>query len=306
MEPSYIVCNDTGRLKINIPIIAAGASNDFFTLSSGNSPSTVYTAAYQRLGLTTDGVPSGAISCINTGKNSGINVTGPNEKGKTRSEAFEGLLINLISLAPCVGYVTSQKSIYQDLYALSGVDSYSLSVHGSGTIYQNYEIDGGNACVDSKGKNVFGSVESTTISIPLNELKNSFKINTFSTNYYECIGPTGIIKSSNASETINAVTSSAIYGVTNYTNSPEADKNINNTYVYVKDMNNGDFYKVPIKDGNYLFFAKPDTKYEFYSYESNNFKLLKVYNSSGDLVNEITTNNPGSSNSVDIASDDFT
>ncbi len=279
MEPSYIVCNDTGRLKINIPIIAAGASNDFFTLSSGNSPSTVYTAAYQRLGLTTHGVPSGAISCINTGKNSGINVTGPNEKGKTPSEAFEGILINLISLAPCIGYVTSQKSIYQDLYALSGVDSYSLSVDGSGTIYQNYEIDGGNACVDSKGKNVFGSVEDTTISIPLNELKNSFKINTFSTNYYECIGPTGIIKSANASETITTTPSSAIYGPIEYQSNGSTD-HINNKFLYIKDMNNGDFYRVPIKNGHYLFFAKPDTEYNVYYHTNNNFKFLKTIDAS--------------------------
>jgi hypothetical protein len=279
MEPSYIVCNDSGQLKINIAIIAAGASNDFFTLPSENSPSTVYTAAYQRLGLTTHGVPSGAISCINTGKNSGINVTGPNEKGKTPSEAFEGILINLISLAPCIGYVTSQKSIYQDLYALSGVDSYSLSVDGSGTIYQNYEIDGGNACVDSKGKNVFGSVEDTTISIPLNELKNSFKINTFSTNYYECIGPTGIIKSANASETITTTPSSAIYGPIEYQSNGSTD-HINNKFLYIKDMNNGDFYRVPIKNGHYLFFAKPDTEYNVYYHTNNNFKFLKTIDAS--------------------------
>ena len=71
-------------------------------------------------------------------------------------------------------------------------------------------------------------------------------------------------------------------------------------------MNNGNFYKVPIKNGNYLFFAKPDAKYEFYSYENNNFKLLKVYNSSGGLVNEITTNNAGYSTNVNMAASDFT
>ena len=302
MEPSYIVCNDSGQLKINIAIIAAGASNDFCTLPSEYSPSTVYTAAYQRLGLTTDGVPSGAISCINTGKNSGINVTGPNEKGKTPSEAFEGILINLVSLAPWAGYFTSQESIYQDLYALSGVDSYSLSVHGNGTIYQNYEIDGGNACVDSKGKNVFGSVEDTTISIPLNELKNSFKINTFSTNYYECIGPTGIIKSANASEAITTTPSSAIYGTVGLTPAC-SDGNHNydtslNSSVYIKSVNSGDFFKVPIKNGHYLFFAKPDTKYELFYRSGSNFEKFK--NNSGSIISYINSQNPGQSNSINL------
>ena len=72
------------------------------------------------------------------------------------------------------------------------------------------------------------------------------------------------------------------------------------------EVSSGDFYKVPIKNGNYLFFAKPDTKYEFYSYENNNFKLLKVYNSSGDLVNEITTSNAGHSTNVNMDASDFT
>ena len=87
------------------------------------------------------------------------------------------------------------------------------------------------------------------------------------------------------------------------------DANINNKYVYIKDMNSGDFYKVPIKNGNYLFFAKPDTKYEFYSYENNNFKLLRITNGNigySSDTKEITTPAPGNSFNVNMDASDFT
>ncbi|AGO61175.1 MAG: hypothetical protein AMDU4_FER2C00016G0058 [Ferroplasma sp. Type II] len=303
LKSIYDITNNSGNLSITIPLISSGISNDIiFPTSNPNNPDTFYTAFYQRIGLTMINAPPGANTNIQKSYNQGLNVTGPSCKGITPKQAYRNIGIQLISQLPWAGYVTGQYSIYKDLYALSGIGEHIPDAIGSGSVFEAYTINGGNPCTDGHGKNVFGGIELVKIDIPLNELKHSFRINMFSTNYYECVGPTGIIKSANASETINAVTSSAIYGTVGLKPGC-SDGNHNydtslNSNVYIKSVNSGNFYKVPIKNGNYLFFAKPNTKYELFYRSGSNFEKFK--DNSNSIISYIDSKNPGQSTSINL------
>jgi hypothetical protein len=300
IEAFWCVEPHLGKLEISVSLISMGASNDF--INPGYEGDTmVYGTDYQHIGLTLINAPSSAETQICTVSNSGFNVTGNSYKGTTRDAALEGLAINLLSILPYVGYATSMYGIYSNLYVLSGVEGYNIDNDGSGTVFQNFEVTGGEMSEYSGGKDVFGSIENITIHIPYSDLNNNFQINAFSTNYYECGGILAIDKSANASKTINAVTSSAIYGEINATGELGACSAINGTSIYVENMNNGNIYNVSVVDGRYLFFAQPDTEYKFYSLDNGSFKLLRNVNG----TTEITTGGAGSSIKVNFEAGDF-
>ncbi|WP_290704347.1 hypothetical protein, partial [Ferroplasma sp. Type II] len=130
------------------------------------------------------------------------------------------------------------------------------------------------------GQNVYATGACGAIKIPNFDLGTGGSITIGYTTYYSCdSGNIPDKQGASTSQTLNAVTSSAIYGSIIY-QSNESTDHINNKFLYIKDVNNGDFYKVPIKNGYYLFFAKPDTEYNIYSHTNNNFKLLKTINAS--------------------------
>ncbi len=301
--------SDTGQhLCIQFNMTAAGGGNircarDCNGLSTSSYPSKVVFSIHTS---NTGGKASFEPQCI---KSYGLNITGETSKiGRERNDIVN-LMADGLSALP-VGYaVTASEAAgtaYNLIHCLSTNHNSSNGNYANNTFY----ITGGSYTSSSNvvktGQNVYATGACGAIKIPNFDLGTGGSITIGYATYYSCdSGDIPDRQGASTSQTLNAVTSSAIYGITNYTKSSIRDPSVN-TYVYVKDMNSGSFYKVPIKNGNYLFFAKPDTKYQFYSYENNNFKLLKVYNSSGGLVNEITTNNAGYSTNVNMAASDFT
>ena len=295
IEAVYCVAAHGSGVQISLSLISMGASN-YFVIPGDEGNSMLYTTCYQHLGLTLAGAPSSAGTNIFTSFNSGINVTGKSYIGTTRNAAIESIAINLLSLVPYAGYAATMYSIYSSMYSLSGVNGYKIGNEGSGTVFQNFAITGGNIGEYSGGKNVFGSVENISICLGGNDLNNNFKMNAFSNNYYECGEPTGTVKSANASETINAVTASAIYGHVDYTGTHNVDR-VNNRHVYIKDTENGEYYQVPIVNGHYLFYAEPGTEYSIYTHSLN--KLNKLTTLDGSELKD------GSSKRYVINSDDL-
>ncbi len=300
IDVSYCEGKITNQPAICIHLVSMGASN-YVELSSPDGGCQFYTADYQHTGLTLNGAPSKASTQIQTVDNGGINVTGPNYKGTTKESAMISLGINLLSLLPYAGYVASSYSTYCNLYDTTGVNQNAISNHGAGTVYQNFEVDGGSMSMDSEGKNVFGNIENITIKIPPNELNQGFTINAFSTNYYECGGITAVVKSANASKTINAVPASALYGSVG-TSYSTADRNTSlDSTLYIKDLNNGTIYKTPIVKGQYLFFAKPNTNYELMYLKNNQLIPFESKNSSGPYnLTNIESPNAGNSSHIDM------
>jgi hypothetical protein len=89
-------------------------------------------------------------------------------------------------------------------------------------------------------------------------------------------GLRNIFSGAEATYTVNAVTSSAIYRCVEH-----KDQHIDfNGTVFIKYVSNGNIYEVPIYHGNYLFFEKSDTEYKLYYEGSNGFNLLETINAS--------------------------
>ena len=111
-----------------------------------------------------------------------------------------------------------------------------------------------------------------------------------------CDGSSIPFKTASTTQTINAVTASAIYGTVGKT--PGCIVHINsksysydpslNSSLYIENANTHTFYNVTVKDGNFLFFAQPNTEYKMYYLD--NGQLKEFYDTPS-----IETGSPGTS-----------
>ena len=275
MEVTYDIVEN----RINIYIVNSGVSNDL-ALAYPKSTSKDYTAYYVRSGLTTDNAMADTSVQLCQNFNQGLNVTGSKHTGTTIEQAQRNIALKLFGYVPYAGNILNSASLVNSLYQLSGVECYSSNTKGDGSVYQNFLIDGGNNGISSGPRqNALSSIEKISIVMPSNDLSHSFSINAFSTNYYEYGSTLNVLKSANASETINAVTASAIYGQVDYTGTYNIDR-VNNRHVYIKDTENGEYYQVPIVNGHYLFYAEPGTEYSIYIHSSKKLNKLTTINGS--------------------------
>ena len=299
MEVTYDIVEN----RINIYIVNSGVSNDL-ALAYPKSTSKDYTAYYVRSGLTTNNAMANTSVQLCQNFNQGLNVTGSKHTGTTIEQAQRNVALKLFGYVPYAGNILNSASLVNSLYQLSGVECYSSNTKGDGSVYQNFLIDGGNNGISSGPRqNAFSSIEKISIVIPSNDLSHSFSINAFSTNYYEYGSTLNVLKSANATQTINALTASAIYGTVGCT-SAHADPNLTIHNIYIKNINNRTFYKVPIVNGNYLFYGKPDTEYEMCYYDKSTKMLTQFYHDNSDnkpvTFGTFDTGSPGSSASHSI------
>ena len=311
---------------ISVTIIASGiGKGEIFKdkVPSRNPNSSQYACYYygpyyQNLSFNIN--DGGSKSAIDTQFNSGINVTGTaalKQVSASNASIYKKAAVDALtsSLGHYLGVLVNTGSLIS-YWGTSGILSYNLNEVNSGTVFENYRVKMQQTTMvpNKEGYESYSDIE--RVSFGTTCYGKSGYMTLSAQNMLKCDAPPSnpscalhTHSGAKASLRLNVEPASEIYGFINETGKTGPDTNINNTYVYIKDMNSGDFYKVPIKNGHYLFFAKPNTKYEFYSYENNNFKLLRITNGNiaySSDTKEITTPAPGNSINVNMDASDFT
>ena len=240
-----------------------------------------------------------------TDDNNGFNIySNSNNRGTQIDKDIASLVLDGVSLIPVAGYAATAISAAKASSNL--VNTVSSPNPCAGTV--DNKMAAIEYCFEADHV-LYGAGTVDEITLPLTDLNHNFTITvTYYDNYIYC-SSTNYAKTASTTQTLNAVTSSAIYGFVNQTGYTGPDLNISNQFVYVKNVNNGDVYKVKIQNGSYLFFAQPDTEYKFYSYINGNFKPIRVTNNDINYSEDVKViQTPGAGNSINLNFDasDFT
>ncbi len=228
-----------------------------------------------------------------TDDNNGFNIySNSNNRGTQIDKDIASLVLDGVSLIPVAGYAATAISAAKASSNL--VNTVSSPNPCAGTV--DNKMAAIEYCFEADHV-LYGAGTVDEITLPLTDLNHNFTITvTYYDNYIYC-SSTNYAKTASTTQTLNAVTSSAIYGTVGL--KPGCSDN-NNTYntslnstIYIKDVDNGDVYKVPIKNGHYLFFAKPNTKYELFYLRNGNFDKFK--NNSDSTIEYIESASPGES-----------
>ncbi|WMT51150.1 MAG: hypothetical protein RE471_09250 [Ferroplasma sp.] len=250
-----------------------------------------------------------------SGNEYGMNITSSG-RAVTEENDEVSLMLDGISLVPGAGYVITggeaSMTAYNLIHCLTSKDV-SCSNNEAGATFNitggNYSTPQGSSYVRT-GQNVYSAGTCAYICIPNSDLSVNRTLTLKYQNYYvQGSILLGQKAGSEATETINAVTASAIYGCVNETGYTGPDQNINNQSLYIQNVNNGDVYNVAIHHGRYLFFAQPNTEYKFYSHINGSFKSIRFTNhntSYSDDAKEVQTPNAGNSINVNFDASDFT
>ena len=198
--------------------------------------------------------------------NSGINVTGPNYKGETVTQAQENFLIDGFGLIPKVGSLAGGYRVVQDMVALSGVYDNNPGVTGNGSVYENFRLNDTTQTngiwsvplesVDG-GYDVFGSLMLVYETIPIEDFSTGGTITIGGANYYQHDALGNVYEGANASIVIPALPAYTIQGYINSNGNPAANQEImlasssGNNYILHTDSN-----------GYYRFFSNPSSTYK--------------------------------------------
>jgi hypothetical protein len=238
-----------------------------------------------------------------------MNITS-SEKAVTEENDEVSLMMDGLSLVPYYGYVITAGeaagTAYNLIHCLTSKGASSSNNHAD----EIFHITGGNYSASDRcsyvksGQNVYSAGTCAYICIPNSDLSVNRTMTLKYQNYY-VQGSTllGQKAGAEATDTVNAVTSSAIYGTVGTSNTSQTqDYNLTSS-LYIKNVNNGDVYKVKIQNGSYLFFAKPDTKYELFYYDKSDGQFKNFYynkDNSIERLSYVESGNPGNSVSTDI------
>ena len=260
-ESSFYESSNGVDLNIYLNLTDVGAGNQYF------SDNAVYGPAKLQFNIATSS-PYASPTMVN-GKYAGYNITGMDGKQLTEANDLADLIADGISLVPVpyLDYAITSAEAAGTVYSLIQCVN---SPSSSSDVQSDYCIIGGNS-----QHNVYAAGDCAEIRVSCSDLSNSFTTTVDYSTYYLC----GTVQSQKASttETINAVTASAIYGCVEYPATGNIDK-VNNRHVYIKDTETGESYRVPIVNGHYLFYAEPGTDYS-----------ISIYKHSLDKFNPLTT-----------------
>ena len=282
-EESYKEVNNGGKLYIWVIIGESGAGN---ITCAVNPKSGMVSSSYPDM-MTVSVQMSGNGPKVDllqhNGHAYGMNVTSSGKALKEEND-MASLMLDGMSLIPYYGYAVTAgeaaATAYNLIHCLTSNDTSSGNNHAEEKFY----ITGGSYTASSiyakAGQNVYSAGTCAYICIPDSDLSVN---RTLTIKYQNCYvldsALLGLHGGADATDTINAVTASAIYGCIEYKSNGSIDK-INHKSLYIEDVNNGNFYKVPIKNGRYLFFAEPNNEYKIYYNNNGNFKLLKTIDAS--------------------------
>ena len=289
------LCTDgtSGIPKFNIDfnLSAVGAARQYCIYPASGKQVT-QGPAKQIIEIKTNNAPSNEHTYINSHYARGFNVTNTYSKNNNMDKGINALILSGLGLIPVAGYfVTGLSAACAISSIINGIhpNSYANATDNnlaSTTFYINggSRIDTGKyyndrGTCEAIGQNVFATGINSYIKIPMSELTKSF---TIAITYYDKYASAWYPEYSNSLETqtatttqtIHAVTSSAIYGSILNSNL-STDKT--NTSLYLENVNNGNHYKTHVKNGYFLFFAQPNTEYKIYNKNDN---LLYTINSS--------------------------
>lgn len=181
-EISYYSNNfGSWTVEVSIPLALSAAGNWQSSNVPRNPPLDyqVY-PIYDHMAITDIGLANTHIDIQNS-FNSGINVTGPNVKGTTITQAQTNMLVNGFGLIPKFGSLASVYGISQNWVALSGVDEYNPSTIGNGTVFENFQLNNTaqpngywTALLgeENGGYDIFGSYVSAKAIIPLSDFSS--------------------------------------------------------------------------------------------------------------------------------------
>ena len=286
-ESAFYESSSGGYLDIYLNLTDVGAGNQYF------SDNAVYGPAKLQFNIATSS--SSAYPTMVNGKYAGYNITGMDGKQLKEANDLADLIADGISLVPVpyLDYAITSAEAAGTVYSLIQCVN---SPSSSSDVQSDYCIIGGNS-----QHNLYAAGDCAEIRVSCSDLSNSFTTTVDYSTYYLC----GTVQSQKASatQTINAVTASAIYGTVGCT-SAHADPNLTIHNIYIKNINNRTFYKVPIVNGNYLFYGKPDTEYEMCYYDKSTKMLTQFYHDNSDnkpvTFGTFDTGSPGSSASHSI------
>jgi hypothetical protein len=220
-----------------------------------------------------------------SGNEYGMNITSSG-KAVTEENDEVSLMMDGLSLVPYYGYVITAGEAAGTAYNLIHCLTSKGASSSNNQAGETFHLTGGNYSASDKcsyvksGQNVYSAGTCAYICIPNSDLSVNRTMTLKYQNYYvQGSSLLGLKAGAAATDTVNAVTSSAIYGAILNESTAKTD-HISNVSLYMKDVNNGDVYNVTIHHGHYLFFAKPDTEYKIYYETSNGFKLLKTIDAS--------------------------
>ena len=278
---SYTEFGSGNKLIIEVMVGESGAGKIMcsFNAKSGKSESSYPDKMTSFIEMSGNGPKVDMLK--HNGNEYGMNITS-SVKAVTEENDEVSLMMDGLSLVPYYGYVITvgeaAGTAYNLIHCLTSKGASSSNNHAGET----FHIIGGNCSASDKcsyvksGQNVYSAGTCAYICIPNSDLSVNRTMTLKYQNYY-VQGSTllGQNAGAEATDTVNAVTSSAIYGAILNESTAKTD-HISNVSLYMKDVNNGDVYNVTIHHGHYLFFAKPDTEYKIYDETSNGFKLLKT------------------------------
>ena len=216
-------------------------------------------------------IASGIQNNIQTSYNNGFNIaTNTNNKGTEIDQDVCSLILDGISLIPVAGYAATAISAASTTANL--ISTISSANNPAGTSDNN--IAGIKYCFNAEDV-LFGAGTVDEIEVPHSDLNHNFTITVKYYDEYMCDGSSIPFKTASTTQTLNAVTASAIYGEILNSNGQLYQKN---TTLYLKNINNNNFYKIQVKNGHYLFFAQPNTEYKVYNPNLNQICTIDASN----------------------------
>ncbi|MEM0139697.1 MAG: hypothetical protein QXZ44_03695, partial [Ferroplasma sp.] len=291
-------------LLYNFIVVAAGSGNQTnycFGVSSG--------PAEQLISIESSNDLKGMALCSPSSYNIGNNLTGtPNNEGtKTYKEFSDGWNLTCEALSLVVPCITLKQMGGTAMNLIKCISSESnkgnVSENSKLATSQMFYITNKNFDIRDQYKepfNVWSSGQQSKLSIPCNDLNNTFSLKfTFNDKYLWCNGHQELLNDTYISHSFHFVKSSTICGIVSSPPGYVRDSSYNGS-IYIKSVNNNTYYKIPIKEGRFSFFAKPDTEYQIYYNDNGYLKLLEPYNSNDHQKSNFTTSNAGGSEELAI------
>ncbi len=300
--------SDNGKhlyISLNLTDVGAGAQSCSFDAKSGLS---TCTRPYKLVtDLQTSGAPSDVSVQFCNNEEVGYNVTDMDSKSATEMQDEVSLIGDGFSLIPVAGYaVTGAQAAGTAYNLIHCVTTKPINGYATGNNLADikYCITGGSMSGDSyvkNGQNVYASGIEANIKVPNSQLNSNFKIDIKYATEYECGSRLITDTRATTTQTINAVTASAICGSVGQSNTSQVrDPNLTSS-LYIENNNTHNFHIVSIRDGYFYFFAQPDTTYKLYYMD--NGKLHEFYHISNNKItglNSITTSSAGNSTPLNI------
>lgn len=245
------------RMDVYLPI-ATGAGNQI----AGPGPwASYYTIVYHEVAVNSNSPYS--FLQFNSAYDQGINITGNNNAGTTKSQYLYNLGFDALGFLPGVGMAVGSYQVMKDFQGLTGVDQNNPSQQGSGTAYEWFTVINGT----SHGwHNTLSAQTYVTLYIGQGGFGSS---PVFTLSAVNQLGVFGIVQCTGATISLPLYAVPAVYLTGQVTALGYA---VPGALVNIEPTSGGTIYQVTTdSSGNYRFFAQLNTAYYVWATYSTAF-----------------------------------